>query len=75
MPDLDSADGMVMNLSLQTGDNMYLVTKAQIKQVVGDINISEDFYPALNMEVERILKRALERAKQNNRRTLMARDI
>ena len=54
---------------------MYLVTKAQIKQVVGDINISEDFYPALNHEVQRIIKRALERAKANGRRTLMARDV
>ncbi len=54
---------------------MYLVTKAQIKQVVGDINISEDFYPALNHEVERIIKKALERAKANGRRTLMARDV
>ena len=54
---------------------MYLVTKAQVKQIVGDINISEDFFPALNQEVEHIIKRALERAKQNNRRTLMARDV
>jgi len=54
---------------------MYLITKSQVKQVVGDINISEDFYPALNIEVERILKKALERAKENGRRTLMARDI
>ncbi len=54
---------------------MYLVTKAQIKNIVGDINISEDFYPALNLEVQKIIKKALERAKANGRRTLMARDI
>lgn len=54
---------------------MYLITKSQVKQVVGDINISEDFYPALNIEVERIIKKALERAKENGRRTLMARDV
>ena len=54
---------------------MYLVTKAQIKSIVGDINISEDFYPALNQEVQNIIKKALERAKANGRRTLMARDI
>ena len=57
------------------GVNMYLVTKAQIKQVVGDINISEDFHPRLNHEVENLIKKALERAKQNGRRTLMARDV
>lgn len=54
---------------------MYLVTKAQIKQIVGGIYISEDFHPALSREVENLIKRALERAKQNGRRTLMARDI
>ena len=54
---------------------MYLVTKTQIKSVVGDINISEEFYPALNQTVEKIIKKALERAKANNRRTLMARDL
>ena len=54
---------------------MYLITKSQVKHILGDINISEDFYPALTVEVERIIKKALERAKQNGRRTLMARDI
>ncbi|MBN2368265.1 DUF1931 domain-containing protein [Candidatus Woesearchaeota archaeon] len=54
---------------------MYLVTKAQVKSVVGNINVSEDFYPVLNQEVERIIKRAVQRAKENNRRTLMARDV
>ncbi|NTV23969.1 MAG: DUF1931 domain-containing protein [Nanoarchaeota archaeon] len=54
---------------------MYLITKSQVKAIVGDINISEDFFPALNQEVEHIIKKALERAKQNGRRTLMARDI
>lgn len=54
---------------------MYLITKSQVKNIVGDINISEDFFPALTVEVERIIKRALERAKENGRRTLMARDI
>ncbi|MEK6916257.1 MAG: DUF1931 domain-containing protein [Nanoarchaeota archaeon] len=54
---------------------MYLVTKAQIKQIVGDVNVSEEFYPALNVKVENVIKKALERAKANGRRTLMARDI
>ncbi len=54
---------------------MYLVTKSQVKDIVGDVNISEDFFPALNLEVERIIKKALERAKKNGRRTLMARDV
>lgn len=54
---------------------MYLVTKAQIREIVGDVNIAEDFYPALNIEVKNIIIKALERAKKNNRRTLMGRDV
>lgn len=54
---------------------MYLVTKAQIKEIVGNISIAEEFYPALNVEVENLIKKAVERMKKNNRRTLMARDI
>jgi len=54
---------------------MYLVTKAQIRSIVGDVNISEEFYPALNVEVKNLILKALERAKKNNRRTLMARDL
>jgi len=54
---------------------MYLVTKVQIKQIVGDVNISEGYYPALNHAVEEIIKKSLDRAKKNGRRTLMARDI
>ena len=54
---------------------MYLVTKAQIKQIVGDISIAEEVYPALNIEVENLIKKAVERMKRNNRRTLMARDL
>ncbi|MEM3374657.1 MAG: DUF1931 domain-containing protein [Candidatus Woesearchaeota archaeon] len=52
-----------------------LITKSQIKQIVGDVSIAEEFYPALNQEVENLIKRALERAKANGRRTLMARDL
>jgi hypothetical protein len=54
---------------------MYLVTKAQIKQIVGEISIAEEFYPVLNVEVETLIKAAVERMKKNNRRTLMARDL
>ena len=38
---------------------MYLVTKAQIRQIVGDINIAEEFYPALNVSVEKVIKKSL----------------
>lgn len=54
---------------------MYLVTKVQVKQIVGDINVAEEFYSALNIAVEEIIKSALKRANANGRRTLMARDV
>ena len=54
---------------------MYLVTKAQVREIVGNVNIAEEFYPALNIEVKNLILKALERAKKNNRRTLMARDL
>lgn len=54
---------------------MYLVTKAQVREIVGDVNIAEEFYPALNIAVKETILKALERAKKNNRRTLMARDL
>ena len=38
---------------------MYLVTKSQVKDIVGNINVSEEFYPALNEEVKRIIKTML----------------
>ena len=37
---------------------MYLVTKSQVKDIVGNINVSEEFYPALNEEVRRVIKNA-----------------
>lgn len=66
---------IIYTIFITTGDQMYLVTKSQIKEIAGDISVSEEFYPALNLEVENIVKRAIERMKRNNRRTLMARDL
>lgn len=39
------------------------------------LNISSDFHDALNKRVEKIVRRACLRARQNNRSTVMARDI
>jgi histone H3/H4 len=54
---------------------MYLVTKAQIKNIIGDVNVSEEYYPALNERVTELIKKSLKRAQKNGRRTLMARDV
>ncbi|MBN1502717.1 DUF1931 domain-containing protein [Candidatus Woesearchaeota archaeon] len=54
---------------------MSLVARSRIKEIVGDFNIGSDFFPALDREVENIITKAVMRAKENKRRTLMARDI
>jgi histone H3/H4 len=62
---------------------MAIVIKSQIKNKVkelqkGNIEISsvaEEVETALEMKVEEILEKAIDRAKQNKRRTLHARDL
>ncbi len=57
-----------------------LVVKTQVKDImkingVGIENMSHDFMEVLDQEVQNIINKACERAKQNNRRTVMGRDI
>ena len=52
-----------------------LVVRSKLKDVAKDMNVAGDFAEALSKEVERLVKRACDRAKENGRRTLMARDI
>jgi hypothetical protein len=52
-----------------------LVVKAKIKEIAGDFNVAGDFADALNKKTEQLVKEALDRAKANNRRTVMAKDI
>ncbi|MEM4263896.1 MAG: DUF1931 domain-containing protein [Candidatus Woesearchaeota archaeon] len=52
-----------------------LVVKAKIKEIAGDFNVSGDFADALNKKTEQLVRDALERAKANNRRTVMAKDL
>jgi histone H3/H4 len=62
---------------------MGIIVKSQIKNLVtelqkGDIEISsvaEEVGTALDLKVEEILEKAIERAKANKRRTLHARDL
>lgn len=53
---------------------MALVVKTNIKKYV-DLNVGEDVQEEIEKKVEEILKKAEERAKANNRRTIYARDI
>lgn len=56
-----------------------LVVRSQVKNYAKvdekTLNISNDFYEALNKKVENLIKEASLRAKQNNRNTLMGRDV
>ena len=59
-----------------------LVVKSNIKKVVKELdksgrvpNVAEEVGPALEKKVQKILEDAIERAKQNQRRTLQARDL
>ncbi|MBN4049133.1 DUF1931 domain-containing protein [archaeon AH-315-M20] len=56
-----------------------LVVRSQIKNYAKvdekTLNISNDFYEALNKKVEKLIEESCKRAKENNRNTLMGRDV
>ncbi len=54
---------------------MSLVVKAKIKEYAKGCNVSGDFADALSKEVEKMIKKACERAEGNNRKTVMAKDL
>lgn len=57
----------------------YLIVRSNIKNhaKINDrpLNVSTDFYEKLNEKVITIIKEACKRAKENNRNTVMGRDI
>jgi len=53
---------------------MGLVVKSKIREYV-DLNVGEEVVRELDKKVEDILKKAEERAKANQRRTIYARDL
>ena len=52
-----------------------VVNKAQVKEAVRDCNISHNFADALDAKVREIIAAAEGRAKANNRRTVMPKDL
>lgn len=54
---------------------MGLIVRSKIKELVGDFNVGSDVADALEKKVENLLQDAVERAKANNRRTILARDV
>jgi len=52
-----------------------LVVKSAVRELVGDFRISEDFFEALNKSVSELVKKAVERAKANGRKTIRGADL
>lgn len=55
------------------GDSEHVVKNA-VRETAGDMNVGSEFYAALDDEVEELIEDAVERAEENGRRTLKARD-
>jgi len=52
-----------------------LIVKAAIKEELSEMNVSADFYDALDEEVSALLDDASERAEENDRKTVQSRDL
>jgi histone H3/H4 len=52
-----------------------IVVKAKIKELTGECNVAGDFAEALDKKTTQLVKDACDRAKANNRRTVMAKDL
>ena len=52
-----------------------LVVKAAVKEELSEMNVSADFYDALDEEVEELLQDAAHRADANDRKTVQSRDL
>jgi len=52
-----------------------LIVKNSVKEALDDMNVSRDFYDALDEEVEALLEDAARRAESNDRKTVQPRDL
>ena len=52
-----------------------LVVRAKIKEAAKDCNVAGDFADALDKKVRQLVADACARAKGNNRRTVMGKDL
>ncbi len=52
-----------------------LIIKAKIKDACSGMSISSDFVDVLNEKVNELVKKAVWRAKENGRRTVMSKDV
>ena len=54
---------------------MSIIVKSKIKEIAGDFNVAGEVAEALNKRVEHMIREACDRAKANNRKTVMAKDF
>jgi histone H3/H4 len=52
-----------------------VIVKAKVRDACGEMSVSSDFADALNERVHEMIKKAVWRAKENGRRTVMGKDI
>ncbi|EMA41110.1 MULTISPECIES: hypothetical protein [Halococcus] len=52
-----------------------LIVKAAVKDELSEMNVSSDFYDALDEEVSELLADAARRADENDRKTVQPRDL
>lgn len=52
-----------------------LIVKSNVKDAMEGMNVSADFYDALDDEVEALLTDAARRAEENGRKTVQPRDL
>ncbi|KYK26981.1 hypothetical protein AYK26_04420 [Euryarchaeota archaeon SM23-78] len=52
-----------------------LIVKAKVKEACGDMSVAADFVEILNERVNELVQKALWRAKENSRRTVMGKDV
>ncbi|WP_114578793.1 DUF1931 domain-containing protein [Saliphagus sp. LR7] len=52
-----------------------LIVKSAVKEQLDDRNVAADFYDTLDEEVTELLEDAAQRAEDNDRKTVQARDL
>jgi len=52
-----------------------VLKKSGVRDAAEGVNVGSDFYEALDEEVEGLVERAVERAQDNGRKTVKARDV
>jgi TRAP-type C4-dicarboxylate transport system substrate-binding protein len=52
-----------------------VLKKSGVRDAADGVNVGSDFYDALDDEVKDLIERAVERAQENGRKTVKARDV